>query len=189
MAICLLKKSLYGLRQAGRQWHARLREVLLEFGASASNGDPCLYFKGQGEEIVLIAVYVDDILVAARNVESIEQLGRALSSHFDVRDLGPVSHCLGVTFNQDKNLVTLDQRSYILALLDRFNIKDAKPVSTPLNVNTRLLKEAQPVELKEDVPHRELVGCLTYLALTTRPDISFAASCLRQFNNSYGKDH
>ncbi|XP_071581029.1 uncharacterized protein [Temnothorax nylanderi] len=52
-----------------------------------------------------------------------------------------------------------------------------------------LVKETEPHELDEDVPYRELVGYLTYLALATRPDISFAASCLGQFNNSYGKAH
>jgi len=66
---------------------------------------------------------------------------------------------------------------------------DAKPVSTPMDANKRLVKEVGPRELDEDVPYRELVGCLTYLALSTRPDVSFAASCLGQFNNSYGNAH
>lgn len=187
--VCLLKKSLYGLRQAGRQWHAKLREALLDFGATPSNGDPCLYYKGQGEDIILIAVYVDDIIIASRNPESITELGRALSSQFHIKDLGRINYCLGIKFNQDNNRVTMNQRGYIIDLLNRFNMTDAKMVSTPTDVNKRLVKETEQHELEEDVPYRELVGSLTYLALATRPDISFAASCLGQFNNSYGKAH
>lgn len=85
--------------------------------------------------------------------------------------------------------MTMNQRGYIVDLLSRFNMADAKPVSTPMDTNKKLVREAEPYELDEDVPYRELVGCLTYLALATRPDIGFAASCQGQFNNSYGRAH
>lgn len=165
--VCRLKKSLYGFRQAGRQWHVKLREALREFGAIPSNGDPCLYFKGQGNKITLITVYVDDFIVASRCAESISHLSKVLSSRFDVKDLGSVSQCLGIKFTLSSNQVTMSQESYIDELLRRFGITDANSVTTPMDVN---------------VPYREL-------AIATRLDISFAASCLGQFNNAYGKAH
>lgn len=83
----------------------------------------------------------------------------------------------------------MSQESYIDDLLYRFRMTDANPVITPMDVNAKLSRVAETDELEEDMPYRELVGCLTYLAIATRPDISFAVSCLRQFSNAYGKAH
>lgn len=63
--VCLLKKALYGLRQAGRCWNNKINEELIKFGAKRSTADPCVYFKGDEEKLLLIAVYVDDIIVAS----------------------------------------------------------------------------------------------------------------------------
>lgn len=186
--VCLLNKSLYGLRQAGRQWHAKLRDALMTFGATPTNG-ACLYYKGRGEDIMLIAVYVDDLIVASKNPKSIKEFGIALARRFDIKDLGSINYCLGIKFCQKNSQVTMSQSGYIADLLSRFDMTDAKPVSTPMDINKKLVKEMEPLELDKDVPYRELVGYLTYLALATRPDISFAASYLGQFNNSYRKAH
>lgn len=185
--VCLLKKSLYGLRQAGRQWHSRLNEALTKNGFTATNGDPCLYRKDQGEDITLIAVYVDDLIVASRSQKCISDISKKLGDCFEIRDIGPIDYCLGVKFKQSEDRITLSQRGYITDLLNRFNMNDARPVSTPICADTKLTKQSE--DLEQDVPYRELVGSLTYLALTTRPDISFAASSLGQFNNCYGKSH
>jgi len=115
--VCLLKKSLYGLRQAGRQWHAKLRDALMDFGVTPSNGDPCLYYKGRGENVILVAVYVDDLIVASKNPGSITELGKALARRFDIKDLGPVNYCLGIRFCQNGNQVSMNQRSYIADIL------------------------------------------------------------------------
>lgn len=130
------------------------------FGAVASGGDPCLYYKGQGEDITLIAVYVDNILVASRNHKSVDQLGRIVSNPFEVKDLGPVDYCLGVKFCNDGHRITMSQRSYINDFLIRFNMTEAKSVSTPMDIGARLIKKSEPVELDEDIPYRELVKCL-----------------------------
>lgn len=138
---------------------------------------------------MLIAIYVDDILVACKDPEMIERLGKTLSGRFDIRDLGPINYCLGVKFHRDGQRIIMSQQSYIEELLNRFNMIDAEPIGTPMDTSTKLIRRSESIEMDEDVPYRELVGCLTYLAVTTRPDISFAASCLGQFNNSYGRAH
>lgn len=52
------------------------------------------------------------------------------------------------------------------------------------------MKSQEPsTEEEENLPFRELVGALTSLAISTRPDISFAVSCMGQFNNCYRKEH
>lgn len=75
-------------------------------------------------------------------------------------------------------------------ILKRFGINDCNPVSTPVDVSVKLTKEDKDSSEEEsNFPCRELVGALTYLAVTTRPDISYAVSNLGQFNNCYGKEH
>ncbi|KOC58648.1 Retrovirus-related Pol polyprotein from transposon TNT 1-94, partial [Habropoda laboriosa] len=71
--VCLLRKALYGLKQAGRSWHGRLDKELKTFGLIPSRADPCLYYQGRGEDILIVLVYVDDILIASRNVNNINR--------------------------------------------------------------------------------------------------------------------
>ena len=65
--VCLLKKSIYGLKQAGRRWYIKLNKALRRHGVKPSKSDPCLFFTGAGEDKIMIAVYVDDILIASRD--------------------------------------------------------------------------------------------------------------------------
>jgi len=64
--VCKLNKALYGLRQAGRQWNAKLHEAIINLGLKATNADPCVYIDQQGNELTILLVYVDDILLASR---------------------------------------------------------------------------------------------------------------------------
>ncbi|KAG7188176.1 hypothetical protein KM043_017672 [Ampulex compressa] len=133
--VYLLRKSLYELWQTGRQWHEKLREAFPDFRVTAFDGDPCSYYKERGEDIVLIDVYVDDLLVPSKNVESIIELEETLSSRFDDKDLGSVDYCLEVKFTRKGDRLTLNQRHYIIDLVKHFNMTNSKPVNTPIDVN------------------------------------------------------
>ena len=163
--VCNLKRSLYGLRQAGRSWYTKLDETLRKFGAKSSNADLCVYFLDQGEDILMIIVYVDDIL-------------------------GDVSYCLGIEFTRKRGKIGMHQTGYVREILNRFGMTDWKPVSTPMDVNTKLTRtEEEPSDEEKRLPYRELVGALMYLAVATRPDIAFAVSALSQFNTNYSQIH
>lgn len=77
--VCRLRKSIYGLRQAGQSWYNKMDEVLRKFGLKPSYGDPCVYFSGQGEEIFMIIVYVDEILVITKDLNKISEFKVFLS--------------------------------------------------------------------------------------------------------------
>lgn len=188
--VCRLRKALYGLRQAGRSWYIKLDKVLRRFGAKPSNADPCVYLMGHGEDVSLIVVYVDDVLMMSRNVGKISEFGNYLSKEFDVRDLGDASHCLGIEFSRKQGRIGMHQTGYIREVLARFGMTDSRPVLTPMDVNVKL-KKAEGEASAEDgnLPYRELVGALMYLAVATRPDIAFAVSALSQFCNSYSRIH
>ena len=143
-----------------------------------------------GENIVLIAVYVDDVLIASKDVKSMQKVSDHISQHFDIRDLGEVQQCLGIDFRRDGNVIELSQSGYVDEMLNRFGMENCNPVSSPLDQNPKLNREVEESSKDEaDLPYRELLGCLTYLATCTRPDISYAVSYLGQFNNCFGEPH
>lgn len=187
---CLLKKSIYGLRQAGRSWYQKLGETFKKIGAIPSNADTCVYYIGQGEDTTLIAVYVDDILVFSRNGAKITKLKEHLSEVFEIKDLGESKYYLGIEFARDGNKIGMHEKGYIRDILKRFGMADSKPVSTPIDINVKLTKpELDPNDEERKLPYRELVGALMYLAVATRPDIAHAVSALSQFNNCFGHIH
>nr|CAH7744961.1 unnamed protein product [Callosobruchus chinensis] len=164
--VCLLKKSLYGLKQAGRSWYQKLSKTLKDCGAIATKADPCVFTKGEGEDVVIIVTYVDDLLIASRNKGAISSLKGKLSKKFEIKDLGSVNHCLGMEFSRKGNVISVTQRAYILEVLDRFNMTEANPVSTPLDPNTKLRRPTDnPSNEEARLPYREL------------------------FNNCYTKEH
>lgn len=188
--VCLLKKALYGLRQAGRCWNTRINKELLNFGAKKSTADPCVYSKGSGKNLLLISVYVDDFLVASPDRNEITKFGQYLSNIFEVTDLGTVSYCLGMEFNRNEDEITICQAGYVRDILDRFGMSESKSVSTPLDPGIKLNKnEDEPDSEERMLPYRELVGALMYLAVCTRPDIAYAVSYLSQFNCCYKTSH
>jgi len=86
----------------------------------------------------------------------------------------------------------MSQENYVKTVLKKFNMEECKPVSTPMNASEKLLKvELSREEYQEmkNVPYSQAVGSLMYLAVSTRPDIAYAVSCLSQFNNCPAKCH
>jgi len=86
-AVCKLRKSLYGLKQASRQWYAKLSEVLYHIGFSHSENDYSLFYKKHGLSVVFLAVYVDDILVIENDATEIATLKSFLDTTFRIKDL------------------------------------------------------------------------------------------------------
>lgn len=155
-----------------------------------SSADPCVFFAGEGENALLVTIYVDDILVASRDRSRIVELTLFLSSLFQITDFGEVNYCLGIEFRQDENQITMSQEGYIKDILDRFRMAESKPVSTPLDCSIKLKKDVCCSTVpNRDLPYRELIGMLMYLSVCTRPDIAYTVSYLSQFNCCYNETH
>jgi len=136
----------------------------------------------------LIAVYVD-LIIASTDLNEIQRFKKHLNQAFEIKDLGEIKHCLGIEFSRNQDSIMLNQGSYIQRLIERFNMTDAKPVKTPMETGLKLTKGNETLRNKNNIPYRELLGCLMYLAVATRPDIAHAVSYLGQFNNDYGSAH
>lgn len=194
--VCLLNKSIYGLKQSGRQWYKKLDDRLLQLGMKHCSADPCIYIRRNNGELTIIAVYVDDIVLASTNQLEIERIKNILKDSFKMKDLGRIHHCLGIEFAQRTTTksISMSQKGFIKEILSRFGMEDCKPVKTPMDPNSKLsmaMSPQNPEELKEmeNCPYQNLIGSLMYLAVSTRPDIAYAVSALSQYNTSPGKEH
>jgi hypothetical protein len=182
--VCLLLKALYGLKQANRQWHAKMDTFLCAvLGFTRNAADCCLYVRTKGGVISLIALYVDDLLIACTDVLVLNEIKEELSQHFDMKDMGEAKKVLGLEIcrNRTKRNLTLSQAEYAASVLHRYGMGDAYGVSTPIDGSVDLYESS---ESASDMPYREAIGSLIYLMVGTRPDIAYAMSQLSKFVES-----
>lgn len=187
--VCSLKSALYGLKQAGLQWNIEVNSVLTRIGLTQSKSDPCIYFSKRNEDLLLVSVYVDDFLIVSKNPKWIESIKKEMSTYFEVKDLGTAHYCLGIEIIQDPRGIAIKQSNYIRELIRRFNLEEANSVTTPLPVDAKSTTSLKSSTDCGNLPYRELIGGLMYIAMATRPDITYAVSFLSQFNHSYTKVH
>ena len=186
-----LRKALYGLRQAPRAWHLRLKQELEGMGFTASAADPSLFVGQHQDGRVYLLTYVDDLLVAARSKAAVSFVKERIKTAFDTRDLGEVSTFLGMSITRDrsKQQLKLSQEGMVTKLVDRFGLSKAQPKSTPLSVSTQLTKDSgQPLDSTAQ-PYSTLVGSLLYLAACTRPDIAQAVGALAKYMSAPRSSH
>ncbi|KAE8706762.1 Retrovirus-related Pol polyprotein from transposon TNT 1-94 [Hibiscus syriacus] len=152
--VCRLKKSLYGLKQAPRQWYKKFDSFMRSNGFTRCQADHCCYIKRFENSFIILLLYVDDMLVAGSDMQEIINLKQKLSKQFAIKDLGAAKQILGMRIKRDTKSGTLilSHAEYINKVLSRFNIQDAKPVSTPLGVHFRLSKE-QSLKTEEERAH------------------------------------
>ena len=119
-----------------------------------------------------------------------------LANHFEMLDLGELAWILGIRVTRDRILktISLSQTSYIDSIVRRFNLASASPLRTPLDPSTQLSKDQSPSttshwEDMQKVPYREAIGSLMYVAIGTRPDITYAVTALSQYLQCPGRAH
>ncbi|KAL5835739.1 hypothetical protein ACOSQ4_015236 [Xanthoceras sorbifolium] len=194
--VCRLKKSLYGLKQAPRQWYKKFDSFMSNSGFTRCQANHRCYIKRFDNSFIILLLYVDDMLVAGSDMQEIMNLKRELSKQFAMKDLGAAKQILGMRIKRDTKSGTLllSQAEYIKKVLSRFNMQDAKPVSTPLGVHFRLSKEQSPKTEEErthmaKVPYASAIGSLMYAMVCTRPDIAQAVGAVSRYMNNPGKIH
>ena len=153
-----------------------------------SHADHSLYVLQTPDYIVIVIIYVDDLIILASNVDTINDLKSNLEREFEMSDLGKLHYFLGVHFERDRRMriITIHQQSYIKTILEQFGMGDCRPIATPLNTKTSLSKLSED-EYKEhsykmkDIPYQKAVGPLMYAMVAARLDLAFTISVVGGF--------
>jgi hypothetical protein len=190
-----LLKTLYGTMQGAHDWAQTLDKTYRDHGYYKSKADSQVRLKVDGEELTLTSTWTDDVLGASTTKPGEMKVKSELASSYKVKDLGDAKLILGMKIDRDINRnIRLSQKAFCERILERFNLTEAKPCSTPLPASITLTKSDSPqnnFERQEmsKVPYREALGALMWLQVATRPDLSFAVNLLSRFANDPGRLH
>ncbi|KAG7564293.1 Integrase catalytic core [Arabidopsis suecica] len=194
--VCKLKKSIYGLKQASRQWYLKFDETITKFGFKENIVDPCIYLKISGSKFIFLVLYVDDILLASSDLGLLHETMIYLSKNFDMKDMGEASYVIGIEIFRDRSLgiLGLSQKAYIDKILERFGMMTCSSINVPMQKGDNLnLKQCPQNEIEHNemqkYPYASLVGSLMYAQVCTRPDISHAVGMLGRFQSNTGLAH
>ena len=183
--VCLLKKTLYSFKQSPRIWYYKRHQFLINKGYKRLKSDQNLYTNHNGNHILILVVYVDDILIISNAVEHIKMAKEELATTFSITDGGPLHYMLDVEFNlhSPNNSTQLCQRKFIEDILNKYQMMDLKPSLIPAVPNLCLnpdMAPKDPREIKdiETQPFREMLGSLRYLVSCTKPDLCYITSYL-----------
>ena len=194
--VCRLKKSIYGLKQASRQWYLKFHSVVASYGFVENKVDQCIYCKVSGRKFIFLILYVDDILLASSDLGLLHETKRMLSNNFDMKDLGEASFVLGIEIHRNRScrLLGLSQRAYVDHVLERFNMQLCKPGIAPVCKGDKLSlsqcphSDIEKAQMK-NVPYASALGSIMYAQVCTRPDIAFATGLLGRYQSNPGHDH
>jgi hypothetical protein len=179
--VCMLLKSLYGLKQSANLWNKRISSILQTFGFEPVTAEPSIFIDKRG---VIIALYVDDLLIFAKNESDIEQVKNQVKKAHIMKDMGEVSKVLGIHVTKPNNTgsVRINQNHYIHQILVEFGMENAKPASTPMSSSIKLDDETSKILSRDDHElYRRIIGKLMFAAVAVRIDIALAVNRLSQY--------
>ena len=194
--VCKLKRSIYGLKQASRYWNIRFDQAVQSYGFDQCPSEACVYKRCEGNAVVFLVLYVDDILLIGNNVKMLSSIKAWLFKQFEMKDLGEAAYILGIKLIRDrkKRMLALSQEPYIDDVLARFNMQDSKKGNLPFRHGVTLSKRQCPstpkeIENMKAVPYASACGSLMYAMLCTRPDICFAVGMVSRYQSNPGQEH
>ncbi|XP_076893891.1 uncharacterized protein LOC143546021 [Bidens hawaiensis] len=185
--VCRLRKSLYGLKQASRNWYQKFTSALLEMGFRQCKADHSLFIFNTKETFIAALIYVDDVIVVGNDVTKIKETKIFLNKRFSIKDLGPLKYFLGIEVTRTQDGLALSQRKYTLDILEDSGMLGCRPSAFPMEQNLKLGKRDEG-EYVDASQCRRLIGRLLYMQ-ATRPDIAHSVNVLSQFVSDPRQSH
>nr|GEY18217.1 hypothetical protein [Tanacetum cinerariifolium] len=127
-----LKKALYGLKQAPRAWYDMLSSFLISQDFCKGLVDPILFIRRNGNDLLLVQIYVDDIIFAASTHELCDLFANLMCSKFKMSMMGKISFFLGLHISQSPRGIFINQSKYALESLKKYGFESCNPVDTPM---------------------------------------------------------
>ncbi|CAI5473364.1 unnamed protein product [Closterium sp. Yama58-4] len=173
-----LRRPVYGLRQAPREWHDTLRTTLAALGFCCW---PCSWVTSLPPFYIL--VYIDDLVFATADTTALAHVKSELQKRHTCTDLGELTSYLGLRITRDRarRTITLTQSHMVQQVLQRFRFTYSSPQSTPLPTGHSLSALPLDESVEPSGPYPELVGCLMYLMTCTQPDLAYPLSILARY--------
>ncbi|CAI7845603.1 unnamed protein product [Closterium sp. NIES-54] len=179
-----LRRPVYDLRQAPREWHDTLRTTLAALGLVPSTANPSLFLRTDTSlPPFYVLVYVDDLVFAMADTEALTLVKSELQKRHTCTDLGELHNYLGLQITRDRarRTITLTQSHMVHQVLQRFGFQYSSPQLTPLSTCHSLSAPPSDESVELSGPYPELVGCLMYLMTCTRPDLAYPLSLLARY--------
>ncbi|GKF26494.1 retrotransposon protein, putative, ty1-copia subclass [Tanacetum coccineum] len=158
--VCKLKRSIYGLKHASRQWNKRFDDEIKKFGFTQNRDEPCVYKKAGGSNVTFLILFVDNILIMGNHIPMLQDVKSYLGRCFAMKDLAEAAYILGIKIYRDRSrrLIGLFQSAYIEKILKRFYMKNSKRRSIPMQEKLKLSKSqgaSTPAEVKrmQNIPY------------------------------------
>src|SRR5216684_4681508 len=151
--------------------------------------DHAVFTHTTGKSLSIIALYIDDITMACKVLDSIWQDKVTLQKRYQMTNLGEITWILGmhVTRNRKEGWIVLSQEKFSGEILEQFGKLDIRPISTPTLTNEHLTKlKAAEVDVKQ---YQHAIGALMYPMLGTRPDLAYTVTALGRHAATPGPDH
>lgn len=174
-----LVKALYGLCQEPRAWYAKLSKCLEKLGFTKCPYEHAVYTRREGDEVLIICVYVDDLLVTGTNITNILKFKEQMAAEFEMSDLGKLTHYLEIEVVQKDGYTELKQTTYARKLLGKAGLEYCNPAKYPMDPKLQLDKDAKGKSVDPTL-FKSWVGGLRYLVHTC-PDITFSVWIMSRF--------
>ena len=185
--VCYLKKALYGLRQASREWNQRIDAFLKAFKLTQSPVDNCVYFSDHDGRRLLIMLFVDDGLMISNNPVQMDSVLAFMKDVFITKVTMDPELYVGIHIKRDRphRIIYIDQELYINSLLQKYKFQESHAISTPVEPGAHLrpINNVTDETLEPTFTYVQIIGSLQFAALTTRPDIAYAVNNAVQFKN------
>ena len=136
--VCLLQKSLYGLKQASRQWFSKLSTALISCHYKQSPSNHSLFIKSAGSSFTALLIYVHDVILTGNDLAEIDHIKQLLDNRFKIKDLGKLKFFLGLKVARSNFGISLCQRKYAPELVDDVGLFSCKPATTPIDYTLKL---------------------------------------------------
>ena len=135
--VCKLNRSLYGLKISPKRWNERFNEAAEKIGLTSHMMEPCLFTWRQGDKMLILLLYVDDMIIASNDSNKLEEVKQKLMTEFEMTDLGEAKTFLNIKINRDRKnrSMTLSQTDYIDKILEKFDLQNAHPQRSPMITN------------------------------------------------------
>jgi len=190
--VCLLHKSLHGLRQSSRAWYHKIHVFLVSIGFISSTTNSNIYIKRKGDVFILIALYVDDTIIIKNDLSCLLLATKTqFKKEYSMTDLGSLKYVYGIQriIDNTSKKVYLIKHQYIKDILKQFNMDNCKSFSTSLEISSKQISRDDPLSPEEQLEmnkilYRKAVGYLNHASVYTRPDISFAVGQVSKYLSS-----